>query len=135
MQLPPPIGLRNKDGDEESNLLHERFLRRRIPGDKKGDHSVEEFSSPMNGHTLSVDISSTKHSSSTLLASAGLSDVKYQHAKFLLLNIQSMNPGATGTCRHKYRELESLIADCHSDVPVKFVAVTETWLQEHIRDK
>ena len=46
-----------------------------------------------------------------------------------------MNPGATSTCRHKCRELESLIADSHSDVPVKFVAVTETWLRDHIRDK
>ena len=46
-----------------------------------------------------------------------------------------MNPSATSTCRHKYSELESLIADCHSDVPMKFVAVTESWLWDHIRDK
>ena len=50
------------------------------------------------------------------------------------MNIRSMNPSATSTCRHKHKVLESLIADRGSDVPVKFVAITETWLQDHIRD-
>ena len=45
-----------------------------------------------------------------------------------------MNPSATSTCKHKYKELESLIADSDSVVPVKFVAITETWLQDHIKD-
>ena len=50
------------------------------------------------------------------------------------MNIRSINPSATSTCRHKHGELESLITDRGSDVPVKFVAITETWLQDHIRD-
>ena len=45
-----------------------------------------------------------------------------------------MNPSATSTCKYKHRELEALISDSGSDVPVKFVAVTETWLQDHIKD-
>ena len=60
--------------------------------------------------------------------------VQSQHASFLLINIRSMNPSATSSCNYKYKELESLIAESCSDVPVKFVAITETWLQDHIRD-
>ena len=60
--------------------------------------------------------------------------MQFQHATFLLINIRSMNPSATSTCKHKYKELESLIADSDSVVPVKFVAITETWLQDHIKD-
>ena len=45
-----------------------------------------------------------------------------------------MNPSATSTCKHKHMELEAVISDYSSDAPVKFVAVTETWLHEHIKD-
>ena len=45
-----------------------------------------------------------------------------------------MNPSATSTCKHKYKELEAIISDSDSSVPVKFVAITETWLQDHIKD-
>ena len=39
-----------------------------------------------------------------------------------------MCPDARSTCNHKRAELESLITDSGEEVPVKFVAVTETWL-------
>ena len=60
--------------------------------------------------------------------------MQFQHATFHLLNIRSMNPSATSTCKHKYKELEAIISDSDSSVPVKFVAITETWLQDHIKD-
>jgi len=39
-----------------------------------------------------------------------------------------MCPDARSTCNHLRAELESLITDSGEEVPVKFVAVTETWL-------
>ena len=51
-----------------------------------------------------------------------------QHASFLVLNVQSMCPNALTSCNYKRAELESLITDSREEVPVKFVAVTETWL-------
>ena len=50
------------------------------------------------------------------------------------MNIRSMNPSATSTCNYKHKELKKLIKDSYSDVPVKFIAITETWLRDHIRD-
>ena len=45
-----------------------------------------------------------------------------------------MNPSATSTCNHKHKILKDLISDSLHDVPVNFIAVTETWLQDHIMD-
>ena len=45
-----------------------------------------------------------------------------------------MNPSATSTCNHKHQILKDLISDSLHDVPVNFIAVTETWLQDHIMD-
>ena len=45
-----------------------------------------------------------------------------------------MNPSATSTCKYKHKELEALVSDSCHDVPVQFIAVTETWLQDHIED-
>ena len=45
-----------------------------------------------------------------------------------------MNPSATSTCKYKHKELEALVSDSCHEVPVKFIAVTETWLQDHIED-
>ena len=45
-----------------------------------------------------------------------------------------MNPSATSTCKYKHKELEALASDSCHDVPVKFIACTETWLQGHIED-
>ena len=50
------------------------------------------------------------------------------------MNIRSMNPSATSTCNHKHKELKKLIKYSYSHVPVKFIAITETWLRDHIRD-
>ena len=44
-----------------------------------------------------------------------------------------MNPSATSQCQYKYRELETLV-DEKNLPPVKFIGVTETWLQPHISD-
>ena len=60
--------------------------------------------------------------------------MQFQHAAFFFLNIGSTNPSATSTCKYKYKELEALLADSCSDVPVKFIAITETWLQDDIKD-
>ena len=57
-----------------------------------------------------------------------------QNIAFLVINIRSMNPSATSTYKYKHKELEALISDSCHDAPVKFVAVTETWLQDHIKD-
>ena len=45
-----------------------------------------------------------------------------------------MNPSAASTCKYKHKELEALVSDSCHDVPVKFIACTETWLQGHIED-
>ena len=57
-----------------------------------------------------------------------------QHASFLVLNVNSMCPSALSSCNFKRAELESLIMDSSEEAPVKFVAVTETWLEEHHTD-
>ena len=44
-----------------------------------------------------------------------------------------MNPSATSQCQYKYKELEALAHE-ENVPPVKFIAVTETWLQSHITD-
>ena len=56
-----------------------------------------------------------------------------RHVSLLLLNIQSMNPSATSQCQYKHKEIEAL-GNEECVVPVKFIAVTETWLQPHISD-
>ena len=44
-----------------------------------------------------------------------------------------MNPSATSSCQYKYKEIEALgNEDC--TVPIKFIALTETWLQPYISD-
>ena len=52
-----------------------------------------------------------------------------QHASFLVLNVHSMCPNALSSCNYKRAELESLVTDSREEVPVKFIAVTETWLE------
>ena len=91
----------------------------------------------MDGSAVSVDVSSTGEPLSChrhATASTGTSIIQSQCATFLLINIRSMNPSATSMCKHKHMELEAVISDYASDAPVKFVAVTETWLHEHIKD-
>ena len=89
----------------------------------------------MDGSELSMDDSSIWGPNSSDKPSTASSDVvQFQNAAFLLLNIRSINPSATSECKHKHKELEKLISESCQDVPVKFVAVTETWLQDHIKD-
>ena len=89
----------------------------------------------MDGSKLSMDVSSIwGPDSSNKPSTASSNVVQFQNAAFLLLNIRSINPSATSECKHKHEELEHLISESCHDVPVKFVAVTETWLQDHIRD-
>ena len=49
-----------------------------------------------------------------------------QHASFLVLNIQSMNPDPGSSCSYKYKELGKLVLDSCKKVPIKFIALTET---------
>ena len=44
-----------------------------------------------------------------------------------------MNPSASSQCQYKYKEIEAL-GNEGCVVPVKFIALTETWLQPHISD-
>ena len=44
-----------------------------------------------------------------------------------------MNPSATSQCHYKHKEIEAL-GNEECVVPVKFIAITETWLQPHISD-
>ena len=89
----------------------------------------------MDGSELSMDDSSIWGPNSSDKPSTASSDVvQFQNAAFFLLNIRSINPSATSECKHKHKELEKLISESCQDVPVKFVAVTETWLQDHIKD-
>ena len=44
-----------------------------------------------------------------------------------------MNPSAFSQCQYKYRELTEL-TKASTGVPIKFMGITETWLQPHISD-
>ena len=59
----------------------------------------------------------------------------YRCASFILLNIQSMNPSASSSCRYKVEELEALVVEnkCNGELTA-FMALTETWLDSHISD-
>ena len=45
-----------------------------------------------------------------------------------------MNPSASSSCNYKFKEIETLVNDEKYDVPIKFIALTETWLEPHISD-
>ena len=57
-----------------------------------------------------------------------------EQALLLVLNIQNMCPNALSSCNYKRAELESLITDSGEEAPVKFIAVTETWLEAYHTD-
>lgn len=58
-----------------------------------------------------------------------------QRTSFMLLNAQSMNPSASSHCRYKIQEIEALVGDevCSGNL-VPFIAITETWLENHVAD-
>ena len=45
-----------------------------------------------------------------------------------------MNPSASSSCNSKFKELGALANDEGNDIPVRFIALTETWLNPFISD-
>ena len=45
-----------------------------------------------------------------------------------------MNPDPGSNCSYKYKELGKLVLDSCKEVPIKFIALTETWLQPYHSD-